>query len=400
MAEKVKAFIMAAGAGSRLYPFTTRRSKTMIPILNKPVLQHGLEELKKAGVRDVRILVGPNKESITGYFSDGSQFGMRIEYAEQKESLGTADAIRYAKGLGERFLAVSGDVLFSHEDITGLMKTFSRAAEAAVSIAEKDDVSPFGKVIFKGAKLVGIREKSERGKGFVNAGIYMLSSRIFDAVDSTEKRENGEYYLTDSVMMLRKSVIYKMRGYWNDIGYPWDILNATEEKIKSIKRRISGKAEKVVMHGSVIIGERTIVRGGTYIEGPVVIGEDCEIGPNAYIRSGTVIGNSCKVGSGCEIKNSVIMDRTKVPHLSYIGDSVIDEDCNLGAGTITANLRFDRKPVKVMVKGELRDSNRIKLGAFIGRGVQTGVNVSINPGVVIAPGSKIMPGETVRRDIA
>ncbi|MEM3192346.1 MAG: sugar phosphate nucleotidyltransferase, partial [Candidatus Parvarchaeota archaeon] len=286
-----------------------------------------------------------------------------------------------------------------HEDITGLMKTFSKGVDAVVSIAEKEDVSPFGKVVFDGNRLIEIKEKSERGKGFVNAGIYMLSDRIFDAIERTKKRENGEYYLTDSLMGLKEVAVYKMRKYWSDIGYPWEILNATEEKIKGIKRRIEGKLEKASIHGEVIIGKGTTVKSGTYIEGPVMIGSGCEIGPNAYIRGGTVIGNNCKVGNGCEIKNSVIMDRTKVPHLSYVGDSVIDEDCNLGAGTITANLRFDRKPVKVLVKGKVEDSNRVKLGAFIGKGVQTGVNVSINPGMIISPGARIMPGETVRRNV-
>jgi len=99
------------------------------------------------------------------------------------------------------------------------------------------------------------------------------------------------------------------------------------------------------------------------------------------------------------VKNSIIMDGTHIPHLSYVGDSVIGERCNLGAGTITANIRFDKKNVKVEVKGERIDSGRRKLGVIIGDDVQTGINVNLLPGVKVGAGAWIAPGLTVHDDI-
>ena len=105
------------------------------------------------------------------------------------------------------------------------------------------------------------------------------------------------------------------------------------------------------------------------------------------------------IGTSCEIKNSIVMTGTKVPHLSYVGDSIIGETCNLGAGTITANIRFDQEILKARVKGRLQDTGRKKIGAIMGDGVQTGINVSILPGVRIGSGSWIGPGTIVSKDL-
>jgi len=144
----------------------------------------------------------------------------------------------------------------------------------------------------------------------------------------------------------------------------------------------------VVVKGTVSIGKGTTVRSGSYIVGPVIIGQDCEIGPNCYIRPHTSIGDSCHIGSAVEVKNSIIMNGSKIPHHNYVGDSIIGERCNLGAGTKTANLRFDEK--EIWVAG--RDTRRRKLGAIMGDGVETGINTSINVGSMIGNNTHIGPG--------
>jgi len=132
----------------------------------------------------------------------------------------------------------------------------------------------------------------------------------------------------------------------------------------------------------------------------VFIGENAVVGPNAYLRPYTVVGEGAKVGAYCDVKNSILMDRAKVPHLSYVGDSIVGAGCSLGAGTITANLRFDDASIVSMVKGRRVDTGRRKLGAIIGDNVRTGINVSLLPGVKIGSGAWIGPGVTVRRDVA
>jgi bifunctional UDP-N-acetylglucosamine pyrophosphorylase/glucosamine-1-phosphate N-acetyltransferase len=147
------------------------------------------------------------------------------------------------------------------------------------------------------------------------------------------------------------------------------------------------------------LSEGSLVKSGSYIEGPVYVGEGAVVGPNAYLRPGTSLGKGAKVGAGCEVKNSIVMDDAKIPHLSYIGDSILGNGVSLGAGTITANLKFNDSNVKSRVKGRLIDSGQRKLGATLGDGAKTGINVSIFPGVKIGADAWIGPGATVRADI-
>ena len=160
-------------------------------------------------------------------------------------------------------------------------------------------------------------------------------------------------------------------------------------------RTPTARRANVVLKGAVAIGEGSRVRSGAYIEGPVIIGDHCDIGPNCFIRPATAIGDGCHIGAGVEIKNCIIMNGSKVPHLSYVGDSVIGENCNLGAGTKVANLRLDKRDIRV--RGV--ETGRRKLGAIIGDNVQTGINVSINVGTLIGNDVFIGPGRTVSGDI-
>jgi bifunctional UDP-N-acetylglucosamine pyrophosphorylase/glucosamine-1-phosphate N-acetyltransferase len=155
----------------------------------------------------------------------------------------------------------------------------------------------------------------------------------------------------------------------------------------------------VHLKGSVSLSKGSLVKSGSYIEGPVYVGEGAVVGPNAYLRPGTSLGKGAKVGAGCEVKNSIVMDETKIPHLCYVGDSVLGNGSSLGAGTITANLKFNDSNVKSKVKGRLVDSGQRKLGAILGDGVKTGINVSIFPGVKIGADAWIGPGVIVRTDV-
>ena len=141
------------------------------------------------------------------------------------------------------------------------------------------------------------------------------------------------------------------------------------------------------------------IRSGSYIEGPTFIGEGSDIGPNCYIRACTSIGNNVRVGNACEVKNSIIMDGTHVGHLSYVGDSILCERCNLAAGTITANLRLDDGAVKMLVKGKVVDTGRRKLGAILGDDVKTGISALLMPGVKVGTNSWIGANSTVHRDV-
>jgi bifunctional UDP-N-acetylglucosamine pyrophosphorylase/glucosamine-1-phosphate N-acetyltransferase len=274
-----------------------------------------------------------------------------------------------------------------------------------VALKKVENVEGLGIVEMKNEKILKIIEKPRRPKdNLVNAGIYIFTPEIFDAIDKTKLSLRGEYEITDSIqILLKKSPVY---GYvitddWIDIGRPWDLLDANEILQKNIHHQIKGEIEEfATIRGNVQIGEHTIVRNGSYIIGPTIIGKNCEIGPNCLIRPSTFIDDGCKIGNSVEIKNSIILANTDIPHLSYVGDSIIGERCNLGAGTKIANLRLDERDISVILKGEKMSTNRRKLGAVIGDDVKIGINVSIDVGTIIGEETFIGPNAVVSGTVA
>lgn len=142
------------------------------------------------------------------------------------------------------------------------------------------------------------------------------------------------------------------------------------------------------------------VDSGVVIEGPAVLQEGETVGPNAYVRGTTLLGPDTTVGHSVEMKNSVLMRGATVGHLSYVGDSILGRDVNFGAGTTVANLRHDEEPVTCTVKGERVSTGRRKFGVVCGDGVKTGINTSLNAGVVLAGGTTTAPGETILKSSA
>ncbi len=189
-----------------------------------------------------------------------------------------------------------------------------------------------------------------------------------------------------------------MLDTWIDIGRPWNLLDANEYLLTNNDSEIAGVVEPyATLNGSIRVGKGTIIRNGSYITGPVIIGDNCDIGPNCFIRPGTSIGDNVRIGNAVEVKNSIVMGGTNIGHLSYVGDSVIGCGCNLGAGTKIANLRHDGRNICAVVKGEPVDTGRRKLGVVMGDGVHTGINTSINVGVMMLAGMSTRPGEVVMR---
>lgn len=410
----MKAVILVAGSGKRLRPLTYTRPKPMIPIAGKPLLQIILELLKEnAGISDIFLIVGHEQEQISGYFQDGSQFGLNIQYITQEEQLGTGHAALCAKGAiqSESFLLMNGDILISGKVLTGLIKKHESLPQSSlISIIKAPDPSIYGIVKFDkdSEDAIKIIEKPKAEEisddPWTNAGLYIFNQKIFDAIQKTSKSPRGEIEITDSIQILinqgESIKIHKIEDYWLDLGKPWDLLDANRYLLNQIEPKMQGTVEEnVKIIGKVGIGKGTIVRSGSYLVGPLFIGENSDLGPNCYIRDSCSIGNNVRIGNACEIKNSIIFDHSTIPHLSYVGDSVIGSHVNLGAGTITANLRFDKKTVQVLIKGERMDSGRRKMGTMIGDFSQTGIGATIMPGVKIGPHSIVGSNATVFEDV-
>jgi len=362
----------------------------MLPIANKPILEHLLIEARKAGIGEFVFIVGYHDEQVRDYFGNGEKWGVTIDYCTQKKQLGTADALKMTEGLVDgNFLVMNGDIIVSQKDIRSLAKR----SDNTLSVVEVEDSQDWGVVELSEGKVVHIYEKVEKPPSHMaNVGLYLFTPDIFDAISQTSKSLRGEYEITDSIqLMINKGfrISYQKISYWLDLSYPWDLLPANESLLVEIKAQNLGEVEEnVVIKDGVSIDKNTVVRSGSYIVGPVIIGQDCDIGPNCYIRPYTSIGDNCHIGSAVEVKNCIIMKGSKIPHQNYVGDSIIGEECNLGAGTKIANLRLDKKNVTVASI----DTKRHKLGAIIGDRVETGINACINAGSMIGNNTHIGPG--------
>lgn len=184
------------------------------------------------------------------------------------------------------------------------------------------------------------------------------------------------------------------------ISYPWHLISINtqivEEKI--IENKILGDFSSSANNDGILhLGEGSRILPGVYIEGKVSIGKNCKIGPNCYLRGSTSIGDGCHIGQSVEIKNSFIMNNSNVGHLSYVGDSILGNCVNLGAGTITANLRHDNNNHKVKINNLRFDTKRRKLGVVLGDNVHTGINTSFYPACIMGEGTTTKPSEVVLR---
>ena len=396
----MQAVMMVAGKSTRTYPLTLTRPKPLLPIQNKPLIKHSLDQM--VGVFDEVILIVGYKAKMIREELGNEYRGIRLLYQEQNKQLGTGHAILQAKPfIKNKFVALNGDDLFAREDLDRLTKFEFGALAKRV-----DDPALYGVFeVDEYNKVLNLVEKPKTYLGdLANIGCYVFPPIIFNVIENTPPSERGEIEITSSINTLSKELdclAFPINGFWLPTGYAWDLLEHQEFLMEDYANsEIYGKVEPgAKLKGSVSVGIGTIIKSGVYIEGPAAIGENCQIGPNCTINKYSSIGNNCRIGPSVEIKNSIIMDNVNICHLSYIGDSIVGTGSSLGAGTITANHRFNDETIKSMVKGKLVSTERKKLGAIISDNVNTGVHTSIYPGRKLWPKSATRPGEIVDRDI-
>jgi bifunctional UDP-N-acetylglucosamine pyrophosphorylase/glucosamine-1-phosphate N-acetyltransferase len=407
----MKAAILAAGEGVRLRPITATRPKHLIKVGGKPILEHCLNAIKAAGMDETVIVVHYMADMIRRYFGDGKEFGLKIEYAEQKAVLGTGNALSVIEPfMKDDFLLVNGDLLFAPQAVKSVVELHQKEKPAVtMAMVPVEKPEDYGIVELENDQHVKrIVEKPTAGQAptnLANAGIYVFSTEIFERLKEIAASTRGELEIPDALSLVINdkglvSAARISREDWIDIGRPWDLLDANRWALMRTEHEIRGLVE----NGAHLIGPVTVagtarIRSGVYIEGPAFIDEESDLGPNCYVRPCTSIGRKVRIGNACEIKNSIIMDNVHIGHLSYIGDSIIGERCNIGAGTITANYRLDSGAVPMMVKEMIVDSGRKKLGAVLGDNVKTGINSLFMPGVKVGNDSWVGPNVMVQRDL-
>ncbi len=391
----MKAVVMAAGDGKRMKPLTETRPKVMLPVAGKPILEHLLIALKKAGIDEAVLIVRHKKESIIEYFTPKEEeLGMKINFVEQGEETGTASAILSAENeIDGTFVAVAGDIITDSENIAKVIKEH----EGTITLGVKKVKNPheYGIVEITEGKVSLFEEKPKYPKTeLANLSIYCMEKSVFEEIKKLKESKRGEYEIVD-LFIGAKAV--EVEGYWQDVGYPWHLLDANKHFLSKMEAR-TGDIENSTIDGKVIMekGAKII---NSYIEGDVYIGENSVVGPNAQVRGPVAIGKNCNIGGATSVKSSILFDRVNAKHLSYIGDSVVGEGVNLGSGTQIANFRFDEGVINVLTERGWVNSGRRKLGAIIGDGVKFGVLSATMPGKLIGPRCWIHSGVVVNKNV-
>jgi UDP-N-acetylglucosamine diphosphorylase/glucosamine-1-phosphate N-acetyltransferase len=405
----LQTIILAGGEGKRVFPLAANSPKPMFKLLGKPLIQHVIHILKEAGLTDYIVVVGHKGEQIKDNLKDGSSLGVNIQYTEQKQSLGMADALIKAEKLAEdNFFVVNADDIFEATLIKKMHKQFKeKNAQIVLSCKPVKETWKFGIIQVEDEQVTDFVEKPQKGKEPSNlavVGVYILTKKIFDYY---KKIPLSDHQYEDAILQfikdknIVKAVSYE--GFFAGYKYPWDLFTINKHLMdKNIYAQTikdgSNISEHSTVEGNVWIEKGVKVFEGACIKGPCYIGENSVVGGNSLVRDYSSLGKGCVVGFSTEIKHSLIGDDCWF-HMNYIGDSIISNNCLFGAGTLTANYRFDEQNIKVRIGNKHLDSGTNKLGAIIGDNCKTGINSCLEPGVKIGPQSLVGPNVDLQEDL-
>ena len=393
----MKAIILAAGEGTHLSPFSETRPISMIGVAGRTMLDNTFGLLKSAGINDIFMVVGHKKDKLIERLQQQDHNVLNLHYVEQKRKLGIGHAVMQVKNKispGEYFLLLYGDTLTAENIFSKVQQSFHSFKCPVASICLPPSNQMFGNV-FLNARME-ITKIVEKPKGnnlgnYVLSGVFILPASFFKLLESSGNSMEKALKKVVAGEGMRASM---WEDDWLDVVYPWEILTANKMIMDSWQESSIAKTAtleaNVTLHGIVRIEAGAIIKSGAVLEGPCCIGERSYIGNNSLIRSYTSVGKNCSVGSGVELKNCVVMDNSQIGRLSFVGDSVLGENVDMGAGCMTVNRTVDWKPISVKNGKRPMGTGMTKLGAFLGDGVVVGAGNTLQPGMVVAPG-KILP---------
>jgi len=328
----MKGVILHGGYGTKLRPLTHTGPKQLIPVANKPISQHALEDLVEAEINEIAIVLGNTyPEKVKEHYGDGSKFGAKITYINQDAPKGIAHAIGLCEQhiQNEPFIVYLGDNLIKGgiKDFTETFKTSNY--EAMILLCKVENPQRFGVAKFdEKRKLIGMIEKPKQPpSNYALTGIYFLKPIIFKMIEKLKPSWRGELEITEAIQLLLENgynVGHRfVKGWWKDTGAPEDILEANRLVLDELKPETKGTIEdNSSIQGRVSIGEDSIIKKGALIRGPTIIGENSTIENDVYIGSYTSIGNNATIKRG-EIENSIIMDNCLIDVNEKITDSLI-----------------------------------------------------------------------------
>ncbi len=334
--EKLKGLILSGGAGTRLRPITHTSAKQLVPVANKPVLFYGIEALVAAGVSEIGIVIAPETgEEIRAAVGDGAALGARVTYIPQAEPLGLAHAVLTAEDfLGpDPFVMYLGDNLL-RDGITGLVEAFrSNGPDALILLTQVLDPEHYGVAELDGERIVRLVEKPvDPPSDLALVGVYMFTSKVFEAARAIEPSPRGELEITDTIQHLIDTghtvEQHRVRGWWKDTGQLADMLEANRLVLEDIAPRIDGELVDSKVEGRVVVEAGARV-SGSQVRGPAVIAAGSTIS-DSYIGPYTAIDRDCEV-TRSEVEHSILLAGASVRDLpSRMEASLLGRDVRIG----------------------------------------------------------------------
>jgi NDP-sugar pyrophosphorylase family protein len=404
----VKAVFLCGGRGKRMFPIT--EDKFLLNFLGKPLLEHQIKSACEAGLNHFVIIGNPENtakiEQITKKIP-----GIEVDLALQEKSFGIADALKSAEPfLHGQLLVINPNDVFSSSAYTKIISEAKKATASSYILGyQVQQYFPGGYLqVNSQNELLHIVEKPNPGKepsNLVNILIHCHNNpgellRYIGTVKTT--RDDVYECALDSMVKGGHNInVVPYNDFWAPIKYPWHIFKVMEYFLDNAQPYIASSArisEKATIEGKVILSNNVKVLENAVIRGPVYIGANSIIGNNALVRDYSHIGSNSVIGYSTEVKHSYIGDNCWF-HSNYIGDSIVDDNCSLGAGTVLANFRLDEGNIQIKVGDSLVDTSYDKLGAIVGRGCRIGVNASLMPGVRVGPYSFVGPQVCLHQDL-
>lgn len=341
----MKAVIMSGGFGTRLRPLTCNIPKPMVPMMNKPMMQHIVDLIKKLGINQIVSTLFYQPEIITSYFGDGTKFGVHLQYRRAEADYGTAGSVRNAADfLDERFIIISGDVLTDFDLTKAIEFHEKKKAKATLVLTRATNPLAFGVVITdNNGKITRFLEKPTWGEVFsdtINTGIYIIEPEVLQLIPFQKEFDFSKNLFPAMLEQDMGLYGYIAEGYWRDVGnlneYQEAHLDALDDKVK-----ITYEGNRV---GSAYVGTNTLIETAIdNLQGKVLIGRNCKIGKNVKIIK-SVIGNGCVIGDGTVIRNSVIWSDTTIGKGTELTSCVIGKWCSIGDyATISDNVFISDK---------------------------------------------------------
>lgn len=332
----MKALVLSGGSGTRLRPFSYSMPKQLIPIANKPVLTHVLENIRDLGVTEIGVIVGGGAAQIQSVLGDGSDLGVRITYIPQEEPTGLAACVTLARPfLGDDdFVMYLGDNMLP-EGITEIAGQFTADRPAAqVVVCKVPDPTAFGvaELDAEGRVTRLVEKPKEPRSDLALIGVYFFTPAIHEAVASIAPSARGELEITDAIQWLvtqgAKVRASEYAGYWKDTGRVDDVLECNRKLLDDVRTNVAGEVDaQSVLTGEVILEQGARVVRST-IQGPAIIGagtlvEDSRVGPY------TSLGKDC-VLRGTHIDGSIALDGATVADVRGLHGSIIGRSATVG----------------------------------------------------------------------